>query len=71
MSAIVSAGISPADLLSNARLATDTARALLDLATLSVRRLVSIDGKLSAALLEQEGADEETARLAQLLAGFA
>ena len=54
MSATVSAGISPADLLSNARLATDTARALLDLATLSVRRLVSIDGKLSAALLEQE-----------------
>ena len=54
MSATETAGISPVHLLSNARLATDTARALLDLATLSVRRLVSIDGKLSAALLEQE-----------------
>ncbi len=52
--ASVSATASPATIVSQARLAADTARLVLDLATRSVRSRVSVDGALSSALLEQE-----------------
>ena len=52
--ASVPATASPATIVLQARLAADTARLVLDLATRSVRSRVSVDGVLSSALLEQE-----------------
>ena len=49
-----SAIISPATIVSQALLAADTARIVLDLATHTVRSRVTLDGALSSALLEQE-----------------
>ena len=49
-----SAIISPATIVSQALLAAETARIVLDLATHTVRSRVTFDGALSSALLEQE-----------------